>query len=152
MLQVEGFLDGSKHDQQWDTLHQLHEQKIDGLLDSDGQTNFRTKITKLRNYIISQASVVIITCTNAAAGMLWLNFHPEITYVDKATKALDLDIAIVIAHYGSEKIILVGDDHQLQPTIINNVKINCFSNHLRYPLFQRFKNLEYLLIMFRKQH
>ena len=45
MLQVGGFLDGSKHDQQWDTLHQLYEQKIDGLLDSDGQTNFRTVVT-----------------------------------------------------------------------------------------------------------
>ena len=84
--------------------------------------------------------------------MLWLNFNPDITYIDKAAKALDLDIAIIIAHYGSEKIILIGDNHQLQPTIMNNVKTNCFFNHLCYLLFQRFKNLGYPSIMFRKQH
>ena len=112
----------------------------------------RPNITKLRNYTILQALVVIITCTYAAAGMLWLNFNPDITYIDKVAKALDLDIAIVMAHYGSKKIILVRDDHQLQPMIISNVKTNCFSNHLRYPLFKRLKNLGYPSIMFRKQH
>ena len=92
-------------------MTQLYEQKIDSLLDSDGQTNFRTEVTRLRNHIISQASVVITTCTNAGAGMLWLNFNLDITYVDKAVEALDLDIAIVIAHYGSKKISLVEDNH-----------------------------------------
>ena len=152
MLRVGGFLDGSKHEQQWDTLHQLYKQKIDGLLNSDGQTNFRTEATRLRNYTISQASVINTMCTNAVAGMLWLNFNPDITYIDEVAKALDLDIAIVMAHYGSEKIILVGDDYQLQPTVISNVKTNCFSNHLRYPLFQRLKNLGYPSILFCKQH
>ena len=90
MLRVGGFLNDSTYDQQWDILHQLYDQKIEGSLDHDRQINLRAKITKLRNHTILQASVVIMTCTNVNTGMLWLNYNRSITYVDKAAKVLDL--------------------------------------------------------------
>ena len=65
---------------------------------------------------------------------------------------MDLDVVMAMARVLSRALIRVGDDKQLQPTVVTQSRKNCFADHLRFSLFHCLKVLGLPSIFFREQH
>ncbi|KAI9800886.1 MAG: hypothetical protein M1826_005210 [Phylliscum demangeonii] len=121
-------------------------------------TTFAQQLKNLREYTLSTCDVVVTTCSNAAEAYLVRSFAPDVTYIDEAAKATELDLVIPMAHYESQVIIMTGDDQQLRPTVkTDHAKddegrlLNCFAPQLTQSPFNQFCYLGLPVILLREQ-
>ena len=83
------------------------------LTDCEDITSFGANIKSLHSFVLQRADVVVTTLTNCGDQTLIDNFRPNITFIDEAARATDLDVLNAVANYQSQITILVGDDRQL---------------------------------------
>ncbi len=158
MLEMGGFVDTvDPADRQarmaeWSILHTSHRQSELGQLTSEGQKDLKAQITTLRSKTLAKADVIVTTCSNAGVAAVYMNFKPDVIYIDEAGKAMDLDVGIVMARYRARAIVLVGDDKQLRPTVVSHEDDNSLRPHLTKSLFERLKQAGRDSILFREQH
>ena len=116
MLKVSGICPefDSPNNKNWRKFSDHYRQYAAGdLTDREDTTCFRANIKNLHSFVLERADVVVTTLTNCGDQTLIDSFRPNITFIDEAARATDLDILNAVANYQSQITILVGDDKQL---------------------------------------
>ncbi|KAI9828585.1 MAG: hypothetical protein M1826_005967 [Phylliscum demangeonii] len=133
MLRVSGIIPGHNTELEQvtyatfrDGYHQFDEGKHER---AEQATTFAQQLKDLHEYTLSTCDVVVTTCSNAAEAYLVRSFAPDVTYIDEAAKATELDL-------------------QLRPTVkTDHAKddegrlLNCFAPQLTQSPFNRFRYL-----------
>ncbi|KAI9818634.1 MAG: hypothetical protein M1826_001357 [Phylliscum demangeonii] len=151
MLKVSGIIPGHNTELEQTTYatfrdgyHQYGEGKHENM---EQATKFAQQLKDLREYSLSTCDAIVTTCSNSVETYLVRSFVPDVTYIDEAAKATELDLVIPMAHYPARVIILAGDDQQLRPTVLTdhvkddqNQPVNCFAPQLTRSPFNRFRH------------
>ncbi|KAI9803925.1 MAG: hypothetical protein M1826_004935 [Phylliscum demangeonii] len=124
MLKVSGIIPGHNTELEQTTYATFrdgyHQYGEGGHEDMEQATTFAQQLKDLREYSLSTCDAIVTTCSNSAEAYLVRSFVPDVTYIDEAAKATELDLVIPMAHYPARVIILAGDDQQLCPTVLTD--------------------------------
>eukprot|EP00890_Picochlorum_soloecismus_P003014 jgi/Picsp_1/3713/NSC_06549-R1_regulator of nonsense transcripts 1 len=94
-----------------------HERKYSGRLQRSAERKFRENRKVLEQMVLSSADVICCTCVSAGDIRL-RNLKFKTVLIDEATQSSESETLIPIVK-GCEKLILVGDQCQLGPVILN---------------------------------
>lgn len=111
----------SKHKDavRWASLATLfHTFVVEGeRMSSESQVEFRAQLKLLREFTISTVRVVVTTPVTACAPEFYNNLVPDIIIIDEAGRLNRADYLMILGHYDTKKLILLGDRMQLDPVV-----------------------------------
>ncbi|KGO37157.1 hypothetical protein PEXP_001820 [Penicillium expansum] len=121
-------------------------------IDGKGRIEFCNNTNTLLLAVLQMADVIVCTPFTAGHPTIVRSIKPAVVGVDEAAKFTEPEMWPILAHYYPSPIIMVGDHHQLAPTVTSSSEKNPFAYQLRLSLFKRLIDRENALIMLEVQH
>ena len=107
----------------------------------DEKNKYQEEISALQKYVLSHADVVVTTLCNCGEAVVYESVKPTVIAIDGAARASEPELWNVLAHYYPLAIVLAGDEKQLGPTVLSDIReemSNDLARQLSISLFTRF--------------
>ncbi|CAI7606085.1 unnamed protein product [Penicillium glandicola] len=140
MLRLSGIIPeaGSEPDNRYQAFRESFEIFRNRIpLDTKRQIKLCDDTNTLLRAVLQMADVIVCTPFTAGHPTITSAIKPVVVGVDEAAKYTEPEMWPILANYHSSHILMVGDHHQLGPTVTSTSETNPFCRQLRLSLFER---------------
>ena len=125
MLQIADLQEHSvSESKKWSKFQKYYNQYSDNELDFTQQTEFWAIIFKLHTHVLQSVSVVVCTINNVNISKLYIEFTPEVVFINEAAKITESDAVIALTHYAPASLVMIDNHKQLKLTVLSQCDLS----------------------------